>query len=100
MVAGRLDLADQLPPGGLRTSPLPTAEIDAAGNAYVAWEDCRFETKCAANDIVFSTSADGLSWSAVKRIPIDAVSSGVDHFIPGLAVDPSTSELGAHLALT
>src|SRR4051812_20040451 len=47
--------------GDLRTSPLPTAEIDAAGRAFVAWEDCRFEPKCAANDIVFSTSTDGLS---------------------------------------
>ena len=85
--------------GGLRTSPLPTAEIDAAGKAYVAWEDCRFEPKCTANDIVFSTSTDGLTWSAVNRIPIDAVGSGVDHFIPGLAVDPATSRSG-HLALT
>jgi hypothetical protein len=86
--------------GGLRTSPLPTAEIDAAGNAYVAWEDCRFEPKCAANDIVFSTSTDGLSWSAVNRIPIDPVGGAVDHFIPGLAVDPATSGPDAHLALT
>jgi hypothetical protein len=86
--------------GGLRTSPLPTAEIDATGKAYVAWEDCRFEPKCAANDIVFSTSADGLGWTAVSRVPIDDVGSGVDHFIPGLAVDPSTSGAAAHLALT
>jgi hypothetical protein len=85
--------------GGLRTSPLPTAEIDAAGKAYVAWEDCRFEPKCTANDIVFSTSTDGLSWSAVNRIPIDGIGSGVDHFIPGLAVDPDASRSG-HLALT
>ena len=35
-----------------------------------------------------------------SRIPIDAVGSGVDHFIPGLAVDPATSGAGAHLALT
>jgi hypothetical protein len=86
--------------GGLRTSPLPSAEIDAAGNVYVAWEDCRFEPKCSANDIVFSTSADGVNWSAVKRIPSDPVGSGVDHFIPGLGVDPATSGSGAHLALT
>jgi hypothetical protein len=86
--------------GDLRTSPLPTAEIDAAGRAFVAWEDCRFEPKCAANDIVFSTSTDGLSWSAVRRIPLDPVGSGVDHFIPGLAVDPVTSGAGTHLALT
>ncbi|MEA2311050.1 MAG: hypothetical protein QOE28_1018, partial [Solirubrobacteraceae bacterium] len=32
--------------GNLRTSPLPTAEIDGSGTAYVAWEDCRFEPKC------------------------------------------------------
>jgi BNR repeat protein len=86
--------------GGLRTSPLPTAEIDAAGKAFVAWEDCRFEPKCSANDIVFSTSSDGVSWSAVSRVPIDLVGSGVDHFIPGLGVDPATSGAGAHLALT
>jgi hypothetical protein len=86
--------------GGLRTSPLPSAEIDADGRVYVAWEDCRFEPKCSANDIVFSRSADGVNWSPVKRIPIDAVGSGVDHFIPGLAVDPATSGSGAHLALT
>jgi hypothetical protein len=86
--------------GGLRTSPLPSAEIDAGGNAYVAWEDCRFEPKCAANDIVFSSSSDGEHWSAVRRVPIDGVGSGVDHFIPGLGVDPSTSGSDAHLALT
>jgi hypothetical protein len=28
------------PAGGLRTSPLPSAEIAADGNVYVAWEDC------------------------------------------------------------
>src|SRR3954449_11086538 len=85
--------------GPLRTSPLPVAEIDGAGNVYVAWEDCRFRKNCTSNDIVFSTSSDGVNWSAVKRIPIDPVTSGADHFIPGLAVDKSTSGSGAHLAL-
>src|SRR4051795_3493445 len=86
--------------GGLRTSPLPTAEIDAAGKAYVAWEDCRFEPKCSANDIVFSTSPDGVNWSAVSRIPIDGVGSGVDHFVPGLAVNPATRGADTDLART
>jgi hypothetical protein len=86
--------------GGLRTSPLPSAEIDGAGNVYVAWEDCRFRVKCSSNDIVFSSSSNGTRWSAVKRIPIDLVTSGADHFIPGLAVDKATSGSGAHLALT
>ena len=86
--------------GGLRTSPLPSAEIDGAGRVYVAWEDCRFRASCSANDIVFSTSADGVNWTAVTRVPIDPVTSGVDHFIPGLAVDPATSGASAHLGLT
>jgi hypothetical protein len=86
--------------GGLRTSPLPTAEIDGSGKVYVAWEDCRFRKNCSSNDIVFSTSSDGVNWSAVQRVPIDGVDSGADHFIPGLAVDKSTSGAGAHLALT
>jgi hypothetical protein len=86
--------------GGLRTSPLPTAEIDGSGTVYVAWEDCRFRKNCSSNDIVFSSSSDGINWSAVKRVPIDPVTSGADHFIPGLAVDRSTSGSGAHLALT
>ena len=86
--------------GGLRTSPLPSAEIDAAGKVYVAWEDCRFRQHCSSNDIVFSTSTDGVTWSDTARVPIDPVTSTVDHFIPGLAVDPATKGSSAHLALT
>ena len=85
--------------GGIRSGPLPTAEIDGAGKVFVVWADCRFETSCRANDMVMSTSSNGTSWSAVTRIPADAVGSGVDHFIPGLAVDKSTSGSTAHLVL-
>ena len=87
-------------PANIRTSALPTAEIDSAGKVYVAWEDCRFEAGCSANDIVLSASSNGTSWSAVTRIPADAVGSGIDHIIPGLAVDKTTSGSTAHLALT
>ena len=86
--------------GGLRTSPLPTAEVAGDGTVFVAWEDCRFRKGCTSNDIVFSKSADGVTWSDPARVPIDAVTSGIDHFIPGLAVDPATSGTGTHLALT
>ncbi len=86
--------------GNLRSGPLPSAEIDGAGKVYVVWSDCRFETSCTANDIVMSTSTNGTTWTAPVRIPIDAVGSGVDHFIPGLAVDKSTSGGTAHLGLT
>jgi len=85
--------------GNLRTSPLPSAEIDAAGRVFVAWEDCAFEPGCHSNDIVFSTSSDGLTWSPKARVPIDPIGVG-DHFIPGIAVDPATSGATAHLGLS
>jgi hypothetical protein len=85
--------------GNLRTSPLPSAEVDAAGKVYVAWQDCRFRSGCTANDIVMSTSTTGTSWTAPVRIPIDATTSGVDHFIPGLGVDRSSAGDQARLAL-
>lgn len=85
--------------GNIRSGSLPTAEIDGAGKVYVVWSDCRFERNCKANDLVVTTSTNGTSWSAVTRIPADAVGSGVDHFIPGLAVDKSTSGSSAHLGL-
>jgi hypothetical protein len=94
------DVRDHANSGGLRTSPLPTAEIDAAGNVYVAWQDCRFRRGCSSNDIVLSTSSDGVHWSPVSRVPIDPVTSGADHFIPGLGVDRSTAGMSAHLGLT
>lgn len=85
--------------GSIRSGSLPTAEIDGAGTVYVVWSDCRFERSCKANDLVMTTSTNGTSWTAVVRIPADARGSGVDHFIPGLAVDKSTSGSTAHLGL-
>jgi len=87
--------------GGIRDSiPLPSAEMDASGKVYVVWQDCHFEPTCNASDLVLSTSTDGKSWSKLTRIPLDPRGSGVDHFIPGLAVDNSTSDGSAHLVLT
>ncbi|HEV8603350.1 MAG TPA: sialidase family protein [Gaiellaceae bacterium] len=87
------------PAGGLRGGGLITAEVDASGKVYVVWQDCRFRTSCSSNDIVMTTSTDGVTWSSVQRIPIDPTSSTVDHFIPGIGVDPATSGSTAHLAL-
>jgi hypothetical protein len=88
--------------GSLREGPLPSAEIDGAGTVYVVWADSRFRTGGKVNDIVISHSlnATGTSWSPVSRIPIDATGSGIDHFIPGLAVNKATSGATAQLGLT
>jgi hypothetical protein len=75
-------------PGNIRSDPLPSAEI-AGGKIYVVWEDCRFRANCSSNDLVYVTTANGTTWSAVQRIPIDPVTSTVDHLIPGVAVGGS-----------
>jgi hypothetical protein len=94
-------VAFRLPAGGLRaTIPLPSAEMDATGKAYVVWSDCHFEPSCPASDLVLSTSTDGKAWSKLTRLPLDPIGSGVDHFIPGLAVDRSTSGSSARLVVT
>src|SRR5690242_16463090 len=88
--------------GSLREGPLPSAEIDGAGTVYVTWADCRFRRSCKTNDLVISHSLNstGTSWSTVSRVPIDATNSGIDHFIPGLAVNRATTGTSAQLGLT
>jgi hypothetical protein len=85
--------------GNLRSAGLVSAAVDGKGKVYVMWPDCRFRQGCAENDIVYSTSSNGKKWSAVKRVPIDATTSTVDHFITGLAIAPGTAGAKAHLAL-
>jgi hypothetical protein len=89
--------------GDLRGFPLPSADVDADGTVYVAWHDCRFRNppagRCTQNDIVMSTSRDGRRWSDVVRIPIDARTSSGDHFLPAIAVDPTTSGGSARIGI-
>jgi hypothetical protein len=70
----------------MRDPPLPSAEVDG-GKVYLVWHDCRFRASCASNDIVMTTSTDGVQWTPVVRIPIDPVNSTVDHFLPGIGAD-------------
>jgi hypothetical protein len=84
---------------GLRSSglPFPSTGIDNSGKLYVVWSDCSFRTNCSTNDIVMSTSTNGTKWTKPVRVPIDPLNSTVDHFIPGLGVDRSSS---GHLTST
>jgi len=87
-------------PGGIRSGPLPSAEVAGDGRIFVVWEDCRFRANCSTNDLVFVTSLNGTTWSAVQRIPIDPTSSVVDHFLPGVGVDRNTSGSTTKVAVT
>jgi len=80
--------------------PFPSTGIDGGGKLYVVWSDCSFRSGCSTNDIVMSTSTNGQKWTKAVRIPIDLLTSTVDHFFPGLAVDRSTSGKTAHLTVT
>ena len=91
---------DHFENGNLRSGPLPSAAVDRAGNVFVAWQDCRFRTNCTANDIVVMVSSDGVHWSNPLRVPIDATTSTVDHFIPGIGVNPATAGAHAHVGIT
>jgi hypothetical protein len=70
----------------LRATPLPVAEVDAAGAVYVAWPDCSRRSGCSRNDIVVARSSDGVTWSAPVR-----ATTGANAEIPGLAADPAVA---------
>lgn len=80
--------------------PFPSTGIDKSGKLYVVWSDCSFRSGCSTNDLLISTSTNGTKWTSAARIPIDPLTSTVDHFIPGLAVDRATSGSTAHLTST
>ena len=84
---------------GVRSSglPFPSTGIDKSGKLYVVWSDCSFRNGCTTNDIVMTTSTNGTKWTTPARIPIDPLSSKIDHFIPGLGVDKNAK---GHLTST
>ena len=77
-----LQAADNSP---MRAISLPSLDADSNGTIYATWADCRFRTGCPQNDLVLSTSADGLTWTAPTRVTTGAGGA----FIPGLAADPA-----------
>jgi hypothetical protein len=88
-------------PTGMRPpGPTMSADADRDGRIYLVWRDCRFRHTCASNDIVLSTSTDGIGWTRVRRIPIDSVNGRADYFLPAVGADPATHGASAHLGLT
>ena len=79
---------DHTVPGDLRSGALPSAEVGSDGRVYTVWSDCRFSKGCKTNSLVISSSADGVNWSDVRRVPIN---DGSEQFIPGIGVRPGTT---------
>lgn len=85
--------ADPLGQGGI---PLLSAAMDAAGRIYLAWQDCRFHPRCAANDVVTASSPDGVTWSRVRRV----TRGPGDHTLPGMGIDPLSAGGSARIGIT
>lgn len=77
--------------GGIRSSPFPSVEVDAAGTIYAAWNDCGLRRRCTGDDIAFISSTNGRTWSQPKRVPTGGTEAGHDYFMPGLAADPAAA---------
>jgi hypothetical protein len=73
----------------MRAISLPSMTIDPSGKLYAAWADCRFRPGCMANDIVVSSSTDGVTWSSPTRVPLGGTASTLDAMIPGIGADPT-----------
>jgi hypothetical protein len=98
----------------LRADPNPSSAVDAHGTIYVVIPDCRFRANCsdpgcrfrpttsfcAPNDLVLTTSRNGVDWTGPARIPIDPLTSSTDHFITGLGVLSGSDAAHDRLALT
>jgi hypothetical protein len=89
-----------------RGGSLPSARTDASGKVYLVWAGCYFEANCladesgdTADDIVMTTTTDGLTWTPLQRIPLDPIGSDVEHLTAGLSIDSATAGQKAHLAV-
>ncbi len=67
----------------VRAGPFPSAEVGADGSVLMAWPDCARRPNCSGNDLLFSKSSDGLTWTPPATIPLGPG----DHVIDGLAAD-------------
>ena len=69
----------------VRAAPFPSVEVGADGSVLMAWPDCARRPNCSGNELLFSKSTDGLTWTPPTTIPLGAG----DHIIGGLAADPA-----------
>jgi hypothetical protein len=70
-------------PPGHRAPDIPTADVDASGRVWVAWHGCTARTACDGNDVLVSSSPDGVSWSPPVR-----ATTGRHASIPAIAAGP------------
>ena len=88
--------------GDLRTSPLPTPRSQATGRSTSHGRTAASGKKCASNDIVFSKSSDGVTWTiwpACRSTPSRAASTTSSPAWPSTRRPPARDAPGADLLL-
>jgi hypothetical protein len=80
-------VALQARPTQYRANIYATAGISSNGTMYVAWADGR--SQATGNDILYSRSTNGTSWSAPTRVNTDA--GNADQLMPALTVSKDGS---------
>jgi hypothetical protein len=84
---------------GMRAPQFPSGDVDAGGTVYLTWHDCP-DFQCEGNEVVFSRSPDGVTWSTPQPLPAAPGRADADAFLPALAVAPGTRGAKARLAIT
>jgi len=73
---------------GLRLPVLPSVDVDPSGRIWATWHDCGLRPSCLGNDVVVSSSTDGLTWTPLRR-----VTTGRTAAIPAIAADPASGRI-------
>ena len=73
---------------GLRFPALPSVDVDRTGRIWAAWHDCGLRAGCSGNDVVLTTSVDGVVWTPLRR-----VTAGRNAVIPAIAADPASGRI-------
>lgn len=79
------------PVPGMRAVSVISADVDRTGRIYVTWHGCHSGTPCLVNDVLISSSVDGVSWTDPSVVPVDcpdqALCAATDRLAPSIALD-------------
>ncbi|WP_405112667.1 glycoside hydrolase [Micromonospora sp. NBC_01405] len=91
--SGTIHAGTYHPVPGVRSVSVVSAEADRSGRIVATWHGCRAGYPCQVNDVLFSTSPDGVNWTYPAEVPVDCPDQGLcaatDRLAPTVAVDPN-----------
>lgn len=73
---------------GLRLPVLPSVDVDPSGRIWATWHDCGLRPSCFGNDVVVTSSTDGVTWTPLRRVTTGRIAA-----IPAIAADPASGRI-------